>query len=108
VQNQPAQVAISTITACRFTIWSWAEARRLFDGHLEWQRFSRHIAEALYVRKERRELDFLTKSASERYVDARTELGEALKLLPRDLLASYLGIAPESLSRIRRRLLGPR
>ena len=108
VQNQPARVAISTVTHCQFTVWSWAQARKLFDGHIEWQRFSRRITEALYVRKERRELEFLSKSASQRYEDARAELGDSFRLLPRALLASYLGIAPESLSRIRRKLLNPR
>jgi CRP-like cAMP-binding protein len=108
VQQKPAHVAVSTVTPCRFTVWSWTQARKLFDGHLEWQRMSRRIAESLYVRKERRELDLLSKSASERYVDARAELGDSFGLLPRHLLASYLGIAPESLSRLRKKLLRPR
>ncbi len=105
VQHQPAQVAISTVTASRFTVWPFEWLRSVLEGHVEWERFNRRIAEFLYVRKERRELDFLLRSAPERYEVARVELGPAFGELPRDMLASYLGIAPESLSRLRRRLL---
>jgi CRP-like cAMP-binding protein len=108
VQYRPAHVAVSTVTPCRLTVWPWTETRRFFEGHLEWQRMSRRIAEWLYVRKEQRELDLLSKSASERYMAARAELGESFGLLPRHLLASYLGIAPESLSRLRKKLLRER
>lgn len=105
VQGLPAQVAISTVLPSRFTVWPFDRIRGLLEGHPEWQKFGRRIAEFLYVRKEKRELDFLLRSAPERYEVARAELGPAFGELPRDLLASYLGIAPESLSRLRRRLL---
>lgn len=104
VLGQPAQVAISAVTACRLTVWPFERVRALFDSHLEWARLGRRVAELLYVRKERREVDFLVKSAAERYETARVELGPVMNELPRAVLASYLGIAPESLSRLRRRL----
>jgi len=105
VQGQPAQVAISTVLESRFTVWPFDTLRALLEGHVEWQKFGRRVAEFLYVRKERRELDFLLRSAPERYEVARAELGASFGAIPRDMLASYLGIAPESLSRLRRRLI---
>jgi CRP-like cAMP-binding protein len=108
VQGQPAQVAISAVVRSRLTVWPFSRLRGLIEGHPEWQRFGRRVAEWLYVRKERRELDLLMLSATERYARARDELGPTFGMLPRQVLASYLGIAPESLSRLRSRLVSSR
>lgn len=101
VQNEPARVAVIAVEPCELTVWSWVEMRKLLDVHPGWERFSRRVAELLYVRKERRELAFLLQSAGERYAAAAHELGPVLSRIPQFQLASYLGIAPESLSRLR-------
>jgi CRP-like cAMP-binding protein len=106
VVGEPARVAVSAVDECEVTLWSWADLRRRFDGNLHWERFGRRVAELLYVRKERRELSFLLQSATERYAEAAKTFGPALVRIPQYQLASYLGIAPESLSRLRRRLGG--
>jgi CRP-like cAMP-binding protein len=49
-------------------------------------------------------LDFKTTSAEERYLKLRKERPDLIQRIPQYLLASYLGIKPESLSRIRRRM----
>jgi CRP-like cAMP-binding protein len=101
VLGEPARVAVIAVEPCELTVWSWAEMRKLLDRDVTWERFARRVAELLYVRKERRELAFLLQSASERYAAASHELGPALIRIPQYQLASYLGIAPESLSRLR-------
>ena len=97
--KQSTSVAIVGV----LTVWPFARARELFDGSVEWERFGRRLAEMLYLRKERRELDFLLLDAAGRFEAVRRELGDAAARIPRHLLASYLGIAPESLSRLRKR-----
>jgi CRP-like cAMP-binding protein len=103
LRGAPAEVAISAVVDARLTVWPFARATALYAEHPGWERFGRKVAELLYLRKERRELDLLRLSAAERHESARRELGEAFAILPRHLLASYLGIAPESLSRLRKR-----
>ena len=49
-------------------------------------------------------LDFKTTSAEERYLKLRKERPDLIQRIPQYMLASYLGITPETLSRIRRRL----
>ena len=44
----------------------------------------------------------LTKSAEERYLDLFSEQPHLLQLIPLKHIASYIGIAPQSLSRIRK------
>jgi CRP-like cAMP-binding protein len=104
VMGEPARVAVSAVEECELTVWSWASMRAQLEQNPAWERFARRIAEWLYVRKEQRELSFLLQTATERYAEAAKTFGPAVVRIPQYQLASYLGIAPESLSRLRRRL----
>lgn len=76
----------------------------LYKTSLTANRIGRIMAEQLFLRKTQREIDFLTKSAAERYSDLLARCPEAARFVPLHQIASYLGIRPESLSRIRRSL----
>jgi CRP-like cAMP-binding protein len=104
VRGQPARVAVSAVEDCVVTLWPARALDELYDqGGIEWQRFGRKIAEQLYVRKEERELAFLTADADARYDAMLASFPPAVTRIPQHLLASYLGITPESLSRLKRR-----
>jgi CRP-like cAMP-binding protein len=102
VTGRPADVAIAAVTDCALTVWPYSQIVTLYDQHTEWQRFGRRIAELLYVRKERREMSFLQQGAAARYRVAREAFPAELERVPQRLLASYLGIRPQSLSRLKR------
>lgn len=104
VRRQPARVAVTAVEDCAVTVWGADALTQLFDsGGVEWQRFGRRVAEQLYVRKEDRELAFLTEDANARYDAMLTQFAPVAARIPQHLLASYLGITPESLSRLKRR-----
>jgi len=48
--------------------------------------------------------DFISASAEERYLHFLSRYPEIVRRVPQNLIASYLGIAPQSLSRIRKEL----
>lgn len=75
-----------------------------YNTSLFTNKVGRLMAEQLFLRKTQREIDFLTKSATERYRDLLARAPEIVSRIPVHLIASYLGIRPESLSRIRREL----
>lgn len=77
---------------------------RRYDTSLFTNKVGRIMAEQLFLRKTQREIDFLTKSATERYSDLLARSPDVVNRIPVHLIASYLGIRPESLSRIRREL----
>lgn len=69
------------------------------DGHFG-DRVTRLAAEASFISKQNQQIDLLTKTARQRYLEL---LGSrpGIDRLPLKFLASYLGITPQSLSRIR-------
>lgn len=59
-----------------------------------------------YVALQRRILSGLSQTAEERYLDFSRRYPEIEQKVPQHQVASYLGITPESLSRIRKQLIG--
>jgi hypothetical protein len=57
-----------------------------------------------FVAKEQREYEFLQLSAEERYRQFCAERPEHLAQIPQHQVASYIGITPVALSRIRARV----
>ncbi len=64
------------------------------------EKITRLIAESLFIDKQQQQIDLLTKTAKERYVE-QLQIRKGIEKMPLKYLASYLGITPQSLSRIR-------
>ncbi len=64
----------------------------------------RFAAENLFLAKSKRELSLLKYNAKERYLQLFNEQPNILKLIPLKYIASYIGITPQGLSRIRRQI----
>jgi CRP-like cAMP-binding protein len=68
------------------------------------QRICRKLSEKLLAQKQERLEDYKTLSPEESYQQLVKERPELLQRVPQYQIASYLGIRPESLSRIRSRI----
>lgn len=64
----------------------------------------RKMAENMYLIKSKRELSLLSKTAEERYLNLFSDRPELLKQIPLKYIASYIGVTPQALSRIRKRI----
>ncbi len=64
----------------------------------------RIIAETLIVKQIKREISLLNTTAEERYQSLFVERPELIKEIPLKYLASYIGVTPQALSRIRKRI----
>ena len=71
------------------------------------ERFWRLIAEHLICCYEERVQAFVTQTPEERYATLLNSNSRMLKYIPQHYLATYLGITPVSLSRIRKRIFEP-
>ncbi|MBI3523401.1 MAG: Crp/Fnr family transcriptional regulator [Betaproteobacteria bacterium] len=95
-----AVVSIEVLEAGEVLAIDWASVDALAEQHPSLMKFLRRSAEALYLRKTRREFEMLTLSAAQRYRKFAQEAPGVDARLPRHIVASYLGITPVHLSRI--------
>jgi CRP-like cAMP-binding protein len=64
----------------------------------------RFASEALFIHKQKQQIDILTKTATERYSELQARQQKIIQRTPQKHIASYLGITPQSLSRIRKEI----
>jgi CRP-like cAMP-binding protein len=65
----------------------------------------RAAAESSYVAKQQQQIDLLTKTAEQRYMELLQMHPDIVHRVAQKHLASYLGITPQSFSRIRRNIM---
>ena len=78
----------------------------VFDNNIKKNRIiekvGRIIAEKMYIRRINKQIDLNTFSAKERYIRALKEWPGIIDKIPQHKIATYIGIAPESLSRLKK------
>lgn len=99
----PARFSIQAMDKSHLLTCDLASVVNLFDQHRCWEKLGRLLAEQLYIKKETREAEFLLDDAETRYLNFQTNYPGLEHRLTQYHVASYLGITPVMLSRIRRR-----
>lgn len=61
---------------------------------------SKVISDFAFISKQQQQIDLLTKTASERYLQLKIQIPNLLERTPKKYIASFLGITPQSMSRI--------
>ena len=102
--QQPSDVEIACLTDCILEIMPRHLLINAYEDSLIANKLGRHVTEHFYVIRTQREKDFLLKTAEERYRELMEDRPELFEHLPVNKIAKYLGIHPESLSRIRKKL----
>ena len=78
-----------------------------FAEHPAFESVCRAMGEVLVARLQQAHIDTVTRTAEQRYLDLAARRPDLLQRVPQYHIASFLGIQPETLSRIRRRLSRP-
>ncbi len=68
------------------------------------QRICQIASESLYIHKQTQQLELLSKTAEQRYLVMFEKQPNIIQRTPNKYIASYLGITPESFSRIRKKI----
>ncbi len=104
VTHEPSEHYIQCIEGG--VIWKLkrSDLHRLFSQSKTFERLGRLMAERLYVAVAKRLDSFQSETPEERYLALLKKGSRLIQDIPQYMLASYLGISPESLSRIRKRI----
>lgn len=102
--GEPAIYTIEALEDSELLLLERESREKLLTAHPKFERFFRLLLERHYVATHKRIIASLSASAEERYLKFLKTYPALVQRVPQNQIASYLGIAPESLSRIRKHL----
>ena len=101
--GEPSDIFIETIEDVRLFRIKNEDIEKLYDQVPAVERYFRLLLQNAYVATQRRLKTMISEPADVRYQQLIRHYPDMLKRVPLAHIASYLGIAPESLSRIRKK-----
>ena len=104
LSEEPALFNIDAIEDCELLLLSKADYEALTLAVPVMDRYFRILYQNSIVTKERRLMSSVTHTAEEKYLELIESNSQISERLSQNLIASYLGIAPETLSRIKKNL----
>jgi CRP-like cAMP-binding protein len=104
ISGKPAILNIEAITDSNVLILSRENQQMLFERVPKFERFFRILLENSLVASQQRLIDNMTSRAEDRYLQFIKKYPSIPSCVPQHNIASYLGITPEFLSKIRSRL----
>jgi CRP-like cAMP-binding protein len=103
LSRTPSRQTIRAVEDCELLVADRAAMDALYATVAGWERLGRAIAEEVYVCAHDRTHSLLHDNPEERYQKVVATEPELLLRVPQYVIASYLGVTPEALSRIKRR-----
>jgi len=102
ITREPSPVFIELLEDAEAVAIHYQSLHAFYSNHSDGEKVGRLIAESQYVKRLRKEMDLLSLTAEERYAALMKKNPELVSGISVKHLSSYLGIHPESLSRIRK------
>lgn len=103
LNRQRSAFYIQAMVDTELFLLSYENIQKIYDRGKAFERFGRLITEQLYIISVTRATSLLLEKPEQRYLTLLKEEPHLLALIPLKQIASYLGVEPESLSRIRKR-----
>lgn len=104
ISKQKNNIAQQALTDCKIWKASYQKIEELSENNHEIEKLRRIIAEKFFLDSEKKELEMLMLDADKRYLIFREKYPGVEMQIPQYHVASYLGISPTQLSRIRKKL----
>jgi CRP-like cAMP-binding protein len=102
--RQPSAGDIDALEDCELINLSYENVQMLYQEKPVFQIFGRKVAEMLFIMISLQTTNLLTLTPEERYKDVLENQPFIIQRVPQYMIASYIGITPEHLSRIRRKM----
>jgi CRP-like cAMP-binding protein len=102
LQMSPSNENIQALEHTDLLVIRRRDLYRLYQENWKWQQVGRILMEQYYIQLERHMISLQSQSATERYKQLLSRQPEVFQYVQLQFIASYLGISPETLSRIRK------
>ncbi|MBI2284183.1 MAG: Crp/Fnr family transcriptional regulator [Bacteroidetes bacterium] len=108
IAQQPAYLTVEAITDSEIALLSRKDQLDLFDQIPKLERYFRILTENSLVGTRQRLIDNLSLTAKQRYENFCNLYPSLINEIPQKLIAEYIGVTPEFLSKMRTQLLRSR
>ena len=102
--RKPGSIFIEALEDTVVIDLHYDDVQQGYDASPRLQKFGRLISEFLYMMFSQRDIYLATTTPEERYRNIIKNSPQLLQRVPQYMIASYIGITPEALSRIRKRM----
>lgn len=105
LKNKPSSAYLSCLKDCKVQVIPYAKLNEACNTSLVANKFYKYFLENYYLARIKKATDALSKDAEERYLDLLKNKPHIMSEVPVSHIAKYIGIHPNSLSRIRKKYL---
>lgn len=106
ITGKPCAISFQALTDAELLMFNFSQFQQLMKQHDSLAQVYRGILEQLWIDKEQQEIQMVTNDAHTNYLLFREKFPDMEQQIPQYHIASYLGITPIQLSRIRAKMSG--
>ncbi len=106
INRIPSRLTIQALEDSEILLISKKDKEKLYQEMPEVERLMRLKFQSSIIALQRRIIDNLSKSSEERYIEFLKKYPQTAHRLTNIQIAAYLGVTPESLSRVRKKIVG--
>ncbi|MBF2708688.1 Crp/Fnr family transcriptional regulator [Flavobacterium soyangense] len=106
--NLPSNHYMACSTDCFLVVGNREKEEDLYGRFPKLETVARKVMEKNFVEQQEIMASYTTDSPEQRYIKLFNSRPELFKTIPQYQIASYIGVKPESLSRIRKRIIAKR
>jgi CRP-like cAMP-binding protein len=96
---------IEALEDCEVLLLSRSHSEELLSALPKFESYQRLLLQGAYIAMQRRISSSLNQTAEDKYLSFIAAYPDIMQRVPQHMVASYLGITPETLSRIRKQLI---
>ncbi|WP_126972873.1 Crp/Fnr family transcriptional regulator [Gynurincola endophyticus] len=104
ITRKKAAFNVQAVIDSEVLVFEKNELERLIETDLYWLKFAKQMSDIAFLDAKRRLDEFLFHTPEQRYLNLLRKSPEIIQKIPQKYISSYLGITPQSLSRIRHRI----
>ena len=103
--SSPSKHFLECVDECTLVVGNREKEEQLYAKFPKLETVSRKVMEKVFAEQQELSGSYFTDTPEERYLNLMRTRPELFQRVPQYMIASYVGVKPESLSRIRKRLV---